>query len=151
MKVSGILLHLSSLLAKFNSNFYIESNPSQAIRASAQPLVADPVPEIDPERGQEVSIAFANMCRDVTRLLGRSLDVDELKDFLHYFFHPQAPQQRCVDPKVYEGATSTKSILKSLCPEYINPMKLFVLEGIVETFGSSQCKRLFRKYKKKYC
>ena len=132
---------------------FIDSNPSQAIGASAQPPVTGLVPEtqIDAERGQEVSVAFANMCRDVTRLFGRSLAMDELKEFLHYFCHPQAPQQRCVDPKVYEGATSTKNILKSLCPEYINPMKLFVLDGIVETFGSSQCKRLLRKYKKKYC
>ena len=66
------------------------------------------------------------------------MDIDELKDFLWCFCHPLAPQQRCVDPKVYEGATSTKDILKNLCPEYVNPVKLFVLEGIVETFGFSK-------------
>ena len=119
--------------------------------ASTQPFVNDPVPETDPERGQEIIVAFANMCRSITRLLGRSLDVKELKDFLDYFCDPQALQQRCVNPEVYRGAKSTKDILKSLCPEYINPMKLFVLEGIVETFGSQRCKRLLRDYKENYC
>lgn len=85
------------------------------------------------------------MCRSVTRLLGRNLDVNELKDFLDYFCHPQALQQRCVDPEVYRGAKSTKDVLKCLCPEYINPMKLFVLEGIVETFGSRGFSETTRK------
>ena len=38
---------------------------------------------------------------------------------------------------------STNDILKSLCPEN---MKFFILEGIVETFGTRQCKRLLKRY-----
>ena len=45
-----------------------------------------------------------------------------------YFPPLQTSQQRCVDPEVYRGATSTKDVLKSQCSDYINPMKLFVLE-----------------------
>ena len=112
-----------------------------------QGSVSAPIPmEVcsDPKESQVMSTAFANMYRAISRLLERSIKVDELKEFLRCFCHSQSPQQLCVDPRVYEGATSTKDILKKLCPEYINPAKLFILEGIVETFGSRQCKKLLR-------
>ena len=60
----------------------------------------------DPKKGQAMSTAFANMYRVISSLLGRSVDIDELKDFLWCLCHPQAPHQRCVDPRVYGGATS---------------------------------------------
>ena len=104
----------------------------------------------DLKKGQTMCTAFANMYRTISRLLGRSVDIDELTDFLWCLCLPQAPHQRYVDPRVYGGATSTRDVLKSLCPEYINPMKLFVLEGIVETFGSRQCKRLLKNYTDKF-
>ena len=104
----------------------------------------------DPKKGEAMSTAFANMYRAISTLLGRRVDIDELKDFLWYLCHPQAPHQQCVDPRVYGGATSTKDVLKSLCPGYINPMKVFVLEGIVETFGSRQCKKLLKDYTDKF-
>ena len=104
----------------------------------------------DPKKGEAMSTAFANMYRTISTLLGRRVDIDELKDFLWYLCDPQAPHQQCVDPRVYGGATSTKDVLKSLCPGYINPMKVFVLESIVETFGSRQCKKLLKDYMDKF-
>ena len=97
-----------------------------------------------------MSTAFANMYRAISRPLPRSVQANELKEFLRCFCHPQSPRQLCVDPRVYKGATSTKDILEKLCPEYINPAELFVLEGIVETFGSRQCKKLLRDFQDKF-
>ena len=97
-----------------------------------------------------MNTAFAKIYRAVACLLERSVDANELKDFLRYFCHPQSPQQLCVDPRVYEGATTTKDILKQLCPQYINPVELFVLEGIVEIFGSDQCKKLLQEFQTKF-
>jgi hypothetical protein len=97
-----------------------------------------------------MNTAFANMYRAISRLLQRSVQADELEEFLQCFCHPQSPRQLCVDPRVYEGARSTKDILKKLCPEYINPAELFVLEGIVETFGSRQCRKLLRDFQDKF-
>ena len=111
--------------------------------------VSAPIPAAvcsDPKKGHAMSTAFANMYHAISHLLPRSVQVDDLKEFLRCFCHPQPPQQLCVDPRVYEGATSTKDILKKLCPKFINPAELFVLEGIVETFGSRQCKKLLRDF-----
>ena len=105
----------------------------------------------DPKKSQAMSTAFANMYRAISRLLPRSVQADELEEFLRCFCHPQSPRQLCVDPRVYEGATSAKDVLKKLCPEYINPAELFVLEGIVETFGSRQCKKLLQDFQDEFC
>ena len=115
--------------------------------------VSAPIPAAvcsDPKKSQPMSTAFANMYRAISRLLPRSVGADELEEFLRCFCHPRFPRQLCVDPRVYEGATSTKDILKKLCPEYINPAELFILEGIVETFGSRQCKKLLRDFQDEF-
>lgn len=104
----------------------------------------------DPKKCQAMSMAFASMYRSVSRLLQRTMEADELAEFLRCFCHPQSPRQLCVDQRLYEGASSTKDILKQLCPEYINPAELFVLEGIVDTFGSRQCKKLLRDFQAKF-
>ena len=97
-----------------------------------------------------MNTAFAKMYHAVACFLERSVDANELKDFLRYFCHPQSPRQLCVDPRVYEGATTTEDILKQLCPQYINPAELFVLEGIVEMFGSDQIKKLLRDFQDEF-
>ena len=97
-----------------------------------------------------MNTAFAKMYHEVSCLLERSIDANELKDFLRYFCDPQSPRQLCVDPRAYEEATTTKDVLKQLCPQYINPAELFVLEGIVKMFGSDQCKKLLRDFQDKF-
>ena len=111
---------------------------------------ANPVLIAVPKKGQEISTAFANMYRNVSRHLGKSVDVEDLKEFLHFFCNPKSLRQRCIDPVIFKEATSTKDVLKKLCPEYVNPIELFILEGIVEAFDSSQCKRLLNEYKESY-
>ena len=132
-------------MSRFFTNVPPAKEDSTTLGASS---TANQASYSDPKRGQAMCTAFANMYRAISRLLqrSRSLDVDELKDFLWCFCYPHSPQQRYVNPRVYEGATSTKDVLKRLCPDYINPVELSVLRGIVETFGSRQCKRLLEKY-----
>ena len=101
----------------------------------------------DPKRSQAMSVAFASMCRAIISLLEGTVDADELKDFLRYLVDPQSPDQLFVDPSIYKGATTTKEVLECLCPRYVNPTELFILEGIVETFGSDQCKKHLEDYK----
>ena len=103
-----------------------------------------------PKKRQVISIGFANMYRTICGILGKSVNVDELKEYLYFFCDPKSLRQRCIDPVTFEEATSTKDVLKSLYPEYINPIELFILEGIVEAFKSSQCKRLLSEYKENY-
>ena len=128
---------------------FIEPDPILAIEASVQQSVTDPVP--DTCISDEVSIAFAKMCHSITRLLGKSVDVYDLKLFLCFLCEhdPQSGRlKRSVNPGIYDEAASTEDVIRCLCPDHINPVKLLVLEGIVKTFGSSQCKRLLTKYKK---
>ena len=103
-----------------------------------------------PEKRQVISIGFAKMYRTICGILGRSVNVDELKDYLYFFCNPKSLRQQCIDPVIFKEATSTKDVLKSLYPKYINPIELFILEGIVEAFESSQCKRLLSEYKENY-
>ena len=100
----------------------------------------------DPKKSWAMSAAFASMYRTVTSLLERTVDADVLKEFLRYLVDPQSPDQLCVDPKIYEGATTTKEILQCLCPQYINPTALDVLQGITDAFGSHQCKKLIKDF-----
>ena len=97
-----------------------------------------------------MNTTFAKMYCAISCLLERSVDANDLKGFLRYFCHAQSPRQLCVDPGAYEEATTTKDTLKQLCPQYINPAELFVLEGIVEMFGSDQCKKLLRDFQDKF-
>ena len=131
---------------------FIESDP--ILEASTQLSVTDPVTDPVPDISDEVCLAFAKMCHSVTCLLGKSVDVYNLKLFLGFLCEsdPQSGQlKRSVDSNVYDEAASTEDVIRCLCPDHISPVKLFVLEGIVKTFGSSQCKRLLTMYKKKYC
>ena len=132
----------------------MESNTKQGSATSGGSLAAKPL-HPDPKKGQRVSIQFAGTYRAISKDLQKkngdiqenNEDVQEIKDFLRYLVDPQSPDQLCVDPKLYEGATTTKEVLQCLLPQYINPTKLFILEGIVETFGSDQCKKYLDDYK----
>ena len=72
------------------------------------------------------------------QLLDQSVNVTDLKDFLDCYSHPLYPEQRYIDRKVYKNAKTTKAVLKSLCPTFINYQHLSLLEDIVEEFGCEE-------------
>ena len=86
----------------------------------------------------------------ITRSIGRSLAVDDLRRFLRFFSHPHSPSQRYIEPSVYMDVESTRDILDQLYPEYVNPENIYLLEEIIELSNSRQCKRILREYTNKY-
>ena len=63
------------------------------------------------------------MFSNITDLLDKSVDMAKLKDFLDCYSHPLYPEQLYVNPKIYKDANTTKQLLKSLCPQFINFMQ----------------------------
>jgi hypothetical protein len=104
----------------------------------------------DPEERLAMSIAFVKMYRTMLPLLSRSVKANELKDVLWCFCHPQFPKLPFVDRSVYEGATSTKAILKQLCPKFINYADLRVLKGILNSFRSPRCNKLLKDFENEF-
>lgn len=91
------------------------------------------------------SSAFKNMYRSVVGHM-QGVDVGEIKESLDCLTNPQCPRQLCVPPRVYRNATTTKKLLKQLCPTYVNPEDIFILEEIVSEFGSRRCKKELKDY-----
>ena len=95
-----------------------------------------------------MSSDFNSMYRSVVGLL--RANVGKVKDSLRYLTNPQRLNELCVPPSVYEDATTTKDLLNRLCPMYVNPEDTFVLEEIVNEFGSRCCKKELKDYTDKY-
>ena len=123
-----------------------EATPAQSVMKP----VEDDCSREDLRRGHQHSAAFSKMYGAITRGIGRSLDVDELKLFLRYYLCPHAPSQHYVEPGIYEDAESTRDILDRLCPVYVNSGNVYLLEEIVSLSNSRQCKRLLDEYTRKY-
>ena len=95
-----------------------------------------------------MSSDFNRMYRSVVGLL--RVKVEKVKDSLHYLTNPRCLNELCVPQSVYEDATTTKDLLNRLCPMYVNPENTFVLEEIVNEFGSRRCKEVLKDYIDKY-
>ena len=91
------------------------------------------------------SSAFKTMYRSVLSHMSM-VDVGEVKASLRYLTNPQCPKQLCVPRRVYQNATTTKDLLDRLCPTYVNPEDTFVLEEIINEFGSRRCKKELHDY-----
>ena len=86
------------------------------------------------------------MFSDVTDLLDKSVDMAKLKDFLDCYCHPLYPEQLYVNPKTYKDANTTKQLIKSLCPQFINFMHYYLLEDIVRKFGCDKAIEILQQY-----
>ena len=104
----------------------------------------------DLRRGHQHSATFSKMYRAITRDIGRSLDVDELKQFLRFYLCPHTPSRHYVEPGIYEDAESTRDILDRLFPLYVNLGNVYLLEQIVSLSKCPQCGRLLDEYTSKY-
>ena len=90
--------------------------------------------------------SFAVMFPKLKQNLERSLKPDDLKKFLRYFCNPASLENCLIDKHLYRDLDSTSEILDSLHPKYINPGNMFLLQEIVDNFGSRQSKTLLRNY-----
>ena len=105
----------------------------------------------DPRETHHLSSDFASMFSNITDLLDKSVDMAKLKDFLDCYSHPLYPEQLYVHPKTYKDANTTKQLIKSLCPQFINFMHYYLLEDIVRKFGCDKAKEVLQQYTdKKY-
>ena len=103
-------------------------------------------PHSDPRETHHLSSDFASMFSDLTDLLDKSVDIAKLKDFLDCYSHPLYPEQLYVDPKTYKDAITTKQLIKSLCPQFINFLHYYLLEDIVGKFGCDKAKEVLQQY-----
>ena len=104
----------------------------------------------DPRETHHLSSDFANMFSNITDLLDKSVDMAKLKDFLDCYSHPLYPEQLYVNPKIYKDANTTKKLIKSLCPQFINFMHYYLLEDIVRKFGCDRAKKVLQQYTDQY-
>ena len=106
---------------------------------------------LDPRETHHLSRDFAKMFSDLSDLLNKSVDMAKLKDFLDCYSHPLYPEKPYVDPKFYKDANTTKELIKSLCPQFINFMHYYLLDDIVETFGCDRAKEVLQQYTDQMC
>ena len=103
-------------------------------------------PHPDPRETHHLCREFAIVFSDVTDLLDKSVDIAKLKDFLDCYSHPLYPEQPYIHPKIYKDTNTTKKVIKSLCPKFINFMHYYLLEDIVESFGCDRAKEILQQY-----
>ena len=126
---------------KFCSSHALYSHPL------IHPAVKGPTKtSADPRELHHLCRKFATTFTKLAEILNSSVPTSELKEFLESYCHPLYPEQYYVDPKIYGTATTTKEVLKSLFPQYINYMHYYLLEDIVEAFGCDKAKEVLKQY-----
>ena len=80
--------------------------------------------------------------------LDKSTRVEELKEFLCNLCHPLIPEKNYIEKHVYERETTTKNVIASLIPKFINYLHLILLEEIIDTFKDEEARRALDEYKK---
>ena len=131
---------------KFCSSHALYSHPL------IHPAVKDPTKtSADPRELHHLCRKFATTFTKLAGILNTSVQTSELKEFLESYCHPLYPEQYYVDPKIYGAATTTKEVLKSLFPQYINYMHYYLLEEIVEAFGCDKAKKVLQQYTDQMC
>ena len=103
-------------------------------------------PPPDPREYHHLCREFATTFTELTTILNTSVHISELKEFLESYSHPLYPEQHYVDQEIYRDASTTKEVLKSLFPRYINYMHYYLLEDIVVKFGCDRAKEVLRQY-----
>ena len=88
---------------------------------------------------------FADVLTKIARMLDKTADVEDLKDFLEFLCHPRTGQ-RYINIKLYSQCVTPRDIIKALFPQYINFMNTHLLKRIVRKFGNEQSITLLRQY-----
>ena len=120
--------------------------------ASNDPLVERQLPQVPEDdddaskkKSFNVEVEFAFLFATVVSRLGKTTDVDILKTFLESLCDSKT-HLPYVSPKLYEHYNTTAEVLRSLRPQIINSMHLYLLKKIVDKFGCDQAKELVRQY-----
>ena len=124
----------------------------QPPHAGNGPLVERQLPQVpedddDASKKQpfDVAFEFAFMFANVVKLLGETADVEILKTFLESLCELKT-HLPYVSLKLYEHCTTTAEVLKSLQPQLINSMHLYLLKKIVDKFGCDKAKEFVKLY-----
>ena len=101
----------------------------------------------DPREAHYLCKSFASAFRHIAKLVNNSVDIEDLKDYLHGYSHHLYSEHNCVDPKIFREAKTPREVLRSLSPQCINYMNYYLLEDIVEEFECLEAKEILEKYK----
>ena len=85
----------------------------------------------------------------VAKQLNKSAPVNELKQFLSTLCHPLMPEMNFIRKSVYELKITTKEVILSLIPQYINYVSYTLLEEIIDTFKNQEAEAALNAYKRK--
>lgn len=101
---------------------------------------------IDLRTEHHLSAQFAKLLKTLGQLLNDCTDVNDLKAFLQLYSHPHYPDKPYIEPKEYCDAQTAEGIIFCLFPSYINYMERYLLEQIVDEYGTHVCKECFQNY-----
>ena len=132
-------MHCSCIYVFYFIHFTCFSSHS-TVKAPTKP------PQADPRESHHLCRLFSTTFTKLAKILNNSVEISELKEFLESYCHPLYPEQPYVAPQIYGNAKTTKEVLKSLFPQYINYMHYYLLEDIVEAFDCEKAKEVLQQY-----
>ena len=115
----------------------------QAVARLESPVQSSNLPA-----GLRLCAKFARTVREVAEHLNKSTSVEDLKLFLSVFCHPLLPEKNYISRNVYICKNSTKEVIYSLIPLYINYVSYALLEEIIDTFNNREAEAALNVYKK---
>ena len=110
--------------------------------------LGSPVQSTDFSVGLRLCTNFASMVKSVAEHLNKSTSVEDLKHYLSDICHPLMPEKNFIRRSVYEHKCTTKDVIHSLIPQYINYLSYTLLEGIVDAFNNQEAKAVLNVYKR---
>ena len=84
------------------------------------------------------------------KLFNKSVDVDELKEFLNNYSNPMFPEETYIEASVYESAQTAGEVISRLKPLYINYVQYHFLDEIIDIFGNDECRKHFNEYEQTF-
>ena len=115
----------------------------QAVTSLGSPVQSSSLPA-----GFRLSAKFARTVREVAERLNTSTSVEDLKLYLSDICHPLMPEKVFIRRSVYEQKGTTKDVIHSLIPQYINYVSYALLEEIIDTFHNQEAEAALNAYKR---
>ena len=93
-----------------------------------------------------MSTKFARTVETVADHLNKFTVAEDLKRFLSAVCHPLMPEKMFIERTVYESKSTTKDVIYSLIPQYINYISYTLLEEIIDTFNNREARVVLDDY-----